>query len=159
MKDTRTRFPVYSRLMKLYPKSYREKYQEEMLLTTADMLDNSNKFSDRLIIWAQLAFDLPLNIARQNFEYIGVNMHENMPNYIKRNGLISGILLLPFFGAIIANGLDKLMNNNTLNDSWLWHNPAIILWVFYLPAIALIISLVSYSTFVLRGSNKGKAWF
>ena len=158
MKDVRDRFPIYSKLLKLYPKNYRERYEEEILLTTSDMLENSKTFSEKVAIWSSLALDLPLNIARQNFNYIGGTMHNNMPNYVKRNSLISALLLLPFFIAIAANGIDKLLNNSNLYNSWLWHNPAIILWVFYLPALAFIISFASYSLFVFKGTNKNRIW-
>lgn len=142
----------------LYPKSYRQKYEEEILLTTADMLDNSKDTKTRLVLWSQLAFDLPVNVVRQNLEYIGSGMQRDMPSYIKRNSLISGLLLLPFFGAITANMLDRLLNHANFNNSWLWHRPALILWVFYLPAVAFLISLVSYCLFVFGGASS-KAWF
>ena len=158
MKDVRGRFPIYSKLLKLYPKNYRERYEEEILLTTSDMLENAKTFSEKVAIWSSLAVDLPLNIARQNFNYIGGTMHNNMPHYVKRNSLISALLLLPFFTAIIANGLDKLINNSTLYNSWLWGRTALLVWVFYLPALAFIVSLISYALFLTKGESKDRLW-
>lgn len=158
MTGLKSRFPVYSQLLRLYPAEYRRRYEHELLQTTADMLDDAPNKLAKLGIWSRLALDLPLNIARQNFEYLGGTMFSHTPSYIKRNSLISGVLLLPFFLAIAANGLDKLINNTTLYNSWLWGRPALILWVFYLPALALMVSLVSYGIFVFRGAQKNQAW-
>lgn len=158
MKDIRSRFPVYSKLFRLYPKQYRSHYEDEILLTAADMLDSVKTPKEKLAVWASLAFDLPVNLLRQNYEYVGGNMKSSMPSYIKRNSLISVALLAPFFLALIANGIDKMVNNNDLSSTWVWHSPAIILWVFYLPALALIISLASYGAYVFKGNDKNKAW-
>lgn len=159
MNSLRYRFPIYSRLLRLYPKTYRQRYEQEILQTTADMLDDAPARSSRLGIWSSLTVDLILNIARQNFAYAGGSMSSYTPNYIKRNGMISAVLLLPFFGAITANGLDKLINNTTLDNSWMWHRPALILWGFYLPTAAFIISLISYAVFVISGEDKNRGWF
>jgi hypothetical protein len=159
MKDLNKRFPVYSKFLKLYPVAYRKRYEQEMLQTTADMLDDAPSRSTKIAIWSKLAIDLPVNVSKQQLQYAGGIMHNSIPNYVKRNSLISAALLLPFFGAIAANGIDKLINNSNLYHSWLWHNPTIMLWVFYLPILAFLISFVSYSLLIFKGTNKSKVWF
>lgn len=159
MTKLKSRFPVYAWLLRLYPAAYRHEYERELLQTTADMLDDAPTTLAKLGIWSRIACDLPFNIARQNLEYIGGNMHHDMPHYVKRNSLLSGLLLLPFFVAIAANSIDSLVHNAHLYNSWLWRSPAIVLWVFYLPAMAFIISLVTYSLFVFKDAPKNKAWF
>lgn len=158
MRDLRERFPVYSRLMRFYPTDYQNRYKQEILQTTADMLDDAPDQFAKVVIWFKLAVDLPLSIAKQNFAVVGGAMHNDMPNYVKRNSLISAALLLPFFGAIAANATDKIINNTNLYHSWLWHSPALMLWVFYLPALAFLISFASYSLFIFKGTTMNKAW-
>lgn len=59
------------------------------------------------------------------------------PSYIKRVGLIGGLLLAPFAAALAANGLDKVVYNHSLLHSWLWTTPWLAIWVLYLPVSAL----------------------
>lgn len=158
MKDLRDRFPVYSSLLRLYPKQYRKSYEDQILLTTADMLDHAETSKEKVSIWTRIAFDLPINIIKQNYEYVGVSMRNTTPNYIKRNSLISSVLLLPFFLSILANTIDRIVYNHNLYKSWLWHSPAIVLWALYLPALAFIISLASYTTYVFKTNDKNKTW-
>jgi hypothetical protein len=156
MNDLQSRFPVYSRLIKLYPVDYRHRYENEILQTTADMLDDSGNDLARLAIWTKLAVDLPVNIFKQQLIYEGGIMKKEMPSYIRLNGVIAGILLLPFFTALIANGVDKIVNNQTLYSSWLWHSPVLKTWVIILPEIAALIALITLFYYLVTVASRQK---
>jgi hypothetical protein len=160
MSDLEKRFPMYSRLLKLYPMEYRKKYNDQILQTTADMLDDAPSRRTRLVIWTRLAIDLPMNLGRQQFQYVGGFMLKESPMYIKRNSLIAGVLLIPFIVALLANGLDRLINNHTLYNSWLWKSSVVGFWAMWLPLLAFLIALVSYLRFVSKETkNKHTTWF
>lgn len=89
-------FPVYSKVLKLYPKNYQKEYGKQILQTTADMLDNAPGTASKLAVWARIAVDVPINIAKQQLEYSGGSYMSQTPAYIKRNSLISCMLLIPF---------------------------------------------------------------
>lgn len=150
------RFPVYSRLLWLYPAPYRAKYGPEMLQTLADMLDNAPTTRDRSLVRLQAAIDLPVSVIQQDIQYIGGIMANEMPRYVKQNALISALLLVPFMLALIANGFDKAISNQTLYNSWLWHSPLLGIWVLWLPLAATILSGATLLTFLVRRIKQGE---
>lgn len=148
------RFPIYSRLLYLYPEPYRKQYAEVLLQTTADLIDDTPK-RRHPAIWLHVAVDLPVSAAAEQIQYIGGAMHET-PTYIRRNSLLAGLLLVPFFTALAANIADQLLRHQTLYQSWLWRTPLIQLWVLYLPVAALLLAVGSYFSYIMSG--KSGAW-
>jgi hypothetical protein len=59
----RQRFPRYSKLFRFYPEAYRKRYDEQMLQTLADMLDDRE--ASTISTWARTAVDLPASIIKQ----------------------------------------------------------------------------------------------
>jgi hypothetical protein len=157
MDSLNKRFPIYSKVIKLYPDKYRQKYGEQILQTTADMLDNSQKRSSKAFIWLKVAADLPLNITKQQLQYSGGIYMKDTPSYIKTSSIVSGLLLLPFFTALIANGLDKVINSHSLNGSWVWKMPLLGIWVLYLPLTAFVLAVGSYLFYLTK--YKQTKWF
>lgn len=154
MRRINRHFPVYSRLLKLYPADYRRRFEQEMLETAADMQAAAKTPAERLKLWAKLSLDLPLSIGQQQLQYLGGVMRSETPQYIKLNSLIAGALLLPFFTALALNGLDKLFGNHSLQNSWLWQTPTLSIWVLRLPEIALLLALGSYLVYVCQGRDR-----
>jgi hypothetical protein len=152
MSKLEKRFPHYSRLLRLYPASYRNQYGGQMLQTLADMLDAEPQ--RKRVIWLRTMIDLPISLTRQQLSYAGGTMTQQMPTYVKRNALISTGLILPFTLVLLANGLDKILNNRTLENTWLWHTSALAIWVLWLPAAAAIMALISFLTLIIQ---RGKA--
>jgi len=149
------RFPRYTQLLRLYPKAYRDKYAPQMVQTLADMLDDQpNKYA-RLAIWLRIGVDLPVSIVHQNIMYIG---EVSMPTYIKRNGIIAGLLLVPFLLALIANALTATIYHRDLYNSVVWSTPVLTTWIIILPSLALLIALASYINF-LQHSPKQTPFF
>ncbi|HEV2412613.1 MAG TPA: hypothetical protein VGS28_02285 [Candidatus Saccharimonadales bacterium] len=158
MSNLKKRFPLYAQALRLYPRPYRLRYEDEMLRTTADMVDGVKTRRGQVALWLHILADQSVNITKQNIQYTGGEMNQTPP-FITRSSLLAGLLLLPFFGALLANALDKVINDHTLYTSWLWHWPYIGLWVLYLPLVALALCVVSYLSYVLGRSNtKGETW-
>jgi hypothetical protein len=142
------RFPLYMKLIGLYPAAYRKEYAEQILQTTADMLDNTPTALGKMAIWLRIAADLPLNVCKQQLQYAGTVMHNETPTYVKRSSLVSVLLLAPFVIALVANALDKAINNRPLYGLWLLRFPLLKVWVLYFPIIALLLAVGSYITFI-----------
>lgn len=75
MNELEKRFHIYSKILHLYPQGYRESYAQELLQTTADMLDETENLKQRLSIWLQIAIELPRSVSNQQFI--------NKENYMK----------------------------------------------------------------------------
>lgn len=71
MKEDYDRFPIYSKLLKLYPKQYRDRFGDEILQTTADMLDAADTKRERYNIWIRVAVDTFVYGVYQQFKNIG----------------------------------------------------------------------------------------
>jgi hypothetical protein len=144
----------YCKSLALYPADFRHKYQIQMGTTLEDMLMAAPGTKERLIIWVGVFAELPFSIAKQQLVLAGGIMQKEMPPYIKRSALMSGVLLLPFFSAITAEGISELVRSKDLYGSWAWRAPVIELWVLILPAIALAISGVAYLNWLLHRPRK-----
>lgn len=151
-----SRFPRYEKLLKLYPKAYRDKYGAEMLQTLEDMLDDQPSSSGRAMVWLRTCLDLPLNVLNQNTLAIGDNFIKETPDYIKQNGIFAGLLLVPFFLIVFVNAIDRAIFNHTLYHSWLWSQASIITWIVVFPSLAIAIAVYSYLTYLFSGSGKNK---
>lgn len=136
MDRLRSRFPIYSRLLRLYPVAYQRQYGEEMLQTLADMLDDPEH--SKAATWLRTSFDLPLSVSKQQLIYTGAAMTHDNPNYLKRNTLLSALLLAPFSLALIVSALDHgaVMGRYRLVFSYAT--------LVFLPAIAFLISTMTF---------------
>jgi len=152
MKDLIKRFPRYSKLLYLYPVSYREQYGEQMLQTLADMLDDPQQ--SRASTWVRISLDFPLSVVKQQVTYTGEAMATTMPSYIKRNAVLGAWLVAPFFLFIILNGI----LGDRLYHSWFWHTRVLFIWLIVLPSLAVLFNLVSWLRWVQsrrRETKKG----
>lgn len=156
MNDLRRRFPYYSRLLRLYPAAYRRQYETQLLQTTADMLDGAAGHSERLRIWTKLIIDVPAAIAGQQLKYAGVTMKQSMPTYIKRNGLIGGLLLVPFVASVAADGFDRAINHHNLDSSWVWGHDVLRFWALGLPTVAAGFMIANLMFYTVRGGKGAK---
>lgn len=155
MSELSKRFPRYSKLLRLYPGVYRAQYGEQMLQTLADMLDDAPGKKQKLTIWARTSLDLALSLGKQQLSYAGAVMTSETPNYVKRNALAGAMLLVPFVLVLLANATDKVLHNHTLYNSWLWSQTVLTIWVLVLPALALLLSFV---TFVVWTKQRNDFW-
>lgn len=154
MSDLKKQFPIYSQLLKLYPQAYRQRYEQEILLAAADMLAEAPTRQARLAVRAQLAIDLPKNVGKQQLIALGEQGFTQLPNYIKYNGLVAALLLMPFVIALLANGVDKIFFGHTLQETRVWQRPYIGLWILYFPILALLLAVGSYVAYATqRGAD------
>jgi hypothetical protein len=159
MSNIKSRYPIYATLLKLYPATYRKRYEQEILQTTTDMLEEAPDRLARVSVWAHIAFDLSLNIMRQQASYTGSVLANETPRYLKRSSVLAATLLLPFIAVIMANVLSKATTGQDLYRSWLWSFTALSIWVLYLPEAALLVVLASYALFIIReGSSAPHSW-
>ncbi|MGZ6005049.1 MAG: hypothetical protein ACXWLH_02765 [Candidatus Saccharimonadales bacterium] len=138
MSELERRFPVYSRLLRLYPKPYQHQYRQEMLQTLADMLDDEHK--SKAEVWIRTGLDLPVSLARQQITYAGVIMSQEMPNYVKKTALSSLPLLLPFFVFLFLDAI----SSHSLYSSWFWRPWVVGTWLIIMPAAALLTTAGAY---------------
>ena len=150
----RSRFPIYNQLLRLYPREYREHFAPQMLQTLGDMLDDQPSHFGRIGIWMRVIMDLPMSVMRQNVFALEHNLTHETPGFIKRNGMVSATLLIPFIGALCANALNKVFYNHSLFNSWLWSSAILKTWVLFLPMIALAIATLTYGYFVMTAKEK-----
>ena len=68
MSDLEKRFPVYSKLLHLYPLAYQQTYADDLLQTTADMLDDTESSWQRSNVWLRIAFELPKSVTKQQVQ-------------------------------------------------------------------------------------------
>jgi hypothetical protein len=160
MSGLKERFPIYSKFIRLYPLGYQKEYGQQILQTTADMLDNAKSDRQKLLIWSKVVADTPKNITKQQLQLVGGTYMKETPNYVKISGILTGLLLIPFFLALIANGLDKVINNHTLYNSWIWRYDYIRIWVLILPMIAVLVAIISLLYFIIHSpaKNPSKRW-
>jgi hypothetical protein len=121
------------------------------------MLDDAPSQAAKLAGWTHITMDLPISVTKQQLQYVGGIYMNETPRYIKRNSIVAGALLFPFMAALIANGLDKVINNHTLYNSWLWRTPVLSLWVLRLPELAFLLAGGSYLVYLARGTGSTKS--
>jgi hypothetical protein len=133
------RFPVYGWLMRLYPRPYREQYGEQMLLTLADMLDESSSSVDQLRIWGRTALDLPISLTYQHLSFTRQILRYETPTFVRRSSCISAALFAPFI--IIATIND--MAAHWFYRTWLWSMDVLFMWIVALPVLGLLSSVIA----------------
>lgn len=124
------RFPVYSRLLRLYPAPYRQAYQRQMLQTLADMLHDPA--TSNASAWLRTGLDLPLSLGRQNLAYASHALAHETPDYVKRVSIAGSLLLLPFFIFLTLDAITA----HSLYSSWFWQPWVIATWLIIMPAVA-----------------------
>ena len=139
MKDNTNRFPIYTRLLRLFPSFYRDKYAEQMVHTLADMLDDASGYRSKAKVWLRISLDLPVSLIRQNIIYIGGTMAKEVPNYMKESSILGFALLTPFFIILLVNGLTA----HGLYHTWLWHVSVLGIWLLVMPATAVAIAILT----------------
>ena len=130
---------LYERLLKLYPKPYRDHYGEQMAQTLDDMLADQPSQTGRLLVWLRVGLDLAVTIAGQQLMYVGGIMKNETPVYLKRNALIGAVLLVPFWIVIAVNSL----NQHAVGDSTVWKRTLWVLLVI-LPAAAFLLNVGTF---------------
>jgi len=149
MADLNGRFPVYSRLLRLYPVPYRKRYGEQMLQTLADMLDASPSVTYKAAVWMQVLFDLPVSVARQQLSFVGNAFTRETPTFVRRNSVISALLFAPFLVIAPINDIDAHRFYNT----WLWGAGILFTWLVLLPVLGMALSATTLFFWLRAGKR------
>jgi hypothetical protein len=144
---------AYDLLLFLYPKSYREKYGDQIIQTIEDMLDNEPHVLRKASIWAKEIIVLPGNVLEQHMAVVA-HRRNLTPNILI--GLVALTLLVPFFVASVLDELSEYFANQHLYDSWFWSKPMLTIWVIILPMMSLFVSLATWAVLALRASIKNR---
>lgn len=144
MERLTSRFPIYSRLLRLYPTDYQHQYREQMLLMLADMLDDPEQ--TKAAVWLRTILDFPISVSKQQLIYTGAAMTHENPNYMKRNTLLGALLLVPFPLAILVNSLTQHTLPVARNGERLLYLSAFIA----LPALAFLLCAATWLYWLLN---------
>ena len=155
MPSMHRRFPIYSRLLRLYPPTYRT-YYDQSLQTLADMLDGTPSRTGKATVWIRVAIDWPISLMSQQSNYIGGIMMHDMPRFVKRNAIAAGLMLIPFTFAVIMNTFDQALYHQTLYQSWGWSMPVLMVWALWLPALAVVLSGISLVYYIVQRTRDTK---
>lgn len=146
---------IYSKLIKLYPKKYKEKYGDQIIQTTEDMLNNTTGQYSKILIWIKVFFDLPFNILKQHILNINYILANETPSYIRQTSIVSNIFILPFLILLIINELDIIIHGSNLYSSWFWRMPILGIWVLWMPAVSFATTVISYLTYIFKNGIDG----
>jgi hypothetical protein len=151
--DLDSRFPRYRRLLKLYPKAYRQEYAAQTLQTLADMLDDPEH--SRLNVWTRTLLDLPVSVLRQQISCTAAAM-TTTPTYLKHYARSGAWMVAPFFLLVALNSL----GGQALRRSVLWHTNVLFTWLILLPALAALLNLAAWLHWVgqTRRERGVSAW-
>lgn len=151
MKSLYERFPVYSKILKLYPAAYQQRYGEQMMQTLADMLDDAPSPFHRSVIWLRTIVDLPASLAHQQVHYAGNVLSEETPRFVKRNVLVSLGLFAPFVAIVIINDATA----HGLYGTWLWSVDVLTTWIVVLPALGFLLSALTLLVWLAQNRKQG----
>ncbi len=150
MSNLARRFPIYSKFLYLYPAPYRQRYNEQILQTAADMLDNAPT-NKHIRVWARIAMELPASIAHQQAAYLSDGLLHETPEYVRRNTTVSALLFAPFFVIVLINDA----SGHGLYHSWLWNFAVLMAWILVLPAIGFAISGLTFLSWLRSRIKRG----
>lgn len=96
------KYRIYRALLRLYPKSHREIYGEQIVQTLDDILSDQGRARGRLAVWLRVACELPVNIIEENLNNKGdIGMRITK---INNRQLVYGALIILVAGSYVATG-------------------------------------------------------
>lgn len=90
---------IYRALLRLYPKSFREQYSEQMLQTLEDILDNEQGARRRFKVWARVFGELPSTVLGEHIN--NVKERGIMTKFSKRQIIIVSTAVLVIIVGIV----------------------------------------------------------
>jgi hypothetical protein len=115
---------VYRLALRLYPRSFRREYGDQMVQTLDDLLDDTETSMDRLAVWVRVVAETPVTALRENTNTIG---EKDMTKLIRISnkrlaiGSIIAVLILltalfSLKGAAIVRKVANIMYGGSLNS-------------------------------------------
>jgi hypothetical protein len=130
----------YRVLLKLYPKAYRQEYQEEMLITFREMLSSVESPSERRQLFLRTLKDYFLSLTQQSWLATETSFN-GAPGYVKRNVSVASCLVAPFFIVFMYN-----ITSLRLLHAVILSNLEAKTWVIYSIILPLLGFLLSVTT-------------
>lgn len=131
-------FGWYRLLLKLYPKAYRQEYEEEMLNTFQEMFSEAKTSANKRKLIVLIFKDYLLSLSHESLYATG-NSFSEAPDSIKRNFAISASLVAPFFLVFMYNISSFVLHHGVALSGLESHT-----WVIYsiiLPIFGLTMSI------------------
>ncbi|HET8575080.1 MAG TPA: hypothetical protein VFM02_02815, partial [Candidatus Paceibacterota bacterium] len=132
----------YTTLLKLYPRSYREKYGQPMLDVLLDITEAEPSFFRKMHLEFRACLDLPGHIAEENTLALLYNWTHEISPSLRHGTIFAGFLLVPFWMIGTANFLTET-SFSPLEHSFLWSEPVLITWGLAFPVLALFVIFFS----------------
>ena len=66
-----SKFRLYRLVLKLYPRTFRNDYEDAMLQTLSDMLEDQPDKMSHALIWFRVGTELPLSITQEIISNMG----------------------------------------------------------------------------------------
>ena len=144
---------VYKFLLAFYPKTYKQRFLEEMLLVLDDLKVDELKEKGKIGLgfWLFQFSDLSKSVVEENIDTM---QKQGMKKYFRLNNynIIGGILVLPvflvflidIFGRIAQGDLSHYNRTtyNFLSHTPLYWTPILFTWIILFPAIAIILNII-----------------
>ncbi len=141
MANLRARFPVYSKLLRLYPKGYRRKYETQLLQTLADMLDDSAEDrANSFTIWKRTVLDFLKSVPKEHIRAV------KPAKFIKRSLVLSFLLILPLLSTVgygvLFPASDPISDRKLIEQLW-YSQIGYSLWGIVLPLFATVVAMTA----------------
>src|SRR4051812_41126188 len=98
MSQSHEPYKIYRVALRLYPKSHREIYGQQMVQTLDDMLSEQQSRYGRFTVWLRVICELPINIIEENFNNMG-EVSVNKLTKISNRQLIYAVLAVLVIGS------------------------------------------------------------
>ncbi len=143
---------IYRMFLRFYPRSFRQSFEDDLILIFHDMYADNNKHS--VNFWFSLLGDI-IKTNASSISYF--NPQQYMANIssgkiqISVYNMMGGIFLFPFLFALSVDFVSRLIQGNlshpnnaalsTMNNTFLYNGTILRIWLLVLPALAIIVNV------------------
>jgi hypothetical protein len=103
-------YPVYRLFLRLYPRTYRQEYGDQMVQTLQDMLDNCETPQSRALVWLRVSLEMPLSALQENISNGGEKGMKKLAfTSDKRLRRDIGFIIAAILIVVIGLGHDRIL--------------------------------------------------
>ena len=144
---------VYKFLLVFYPKTYKQRFLEEMLLVLNDLKVDELREKGKigLNFWLFQFSDLSKSVIEENLDDMqkrGMRKYFRLNNY----NIIGAVLVLPVFIVFLVDILSRISQGdlthynrvtyNFLSHTPLYWTPVLFIWIVLFPAVAILLNII-----------------
>jgi hypothetical protein len=143
MSNLKKRFPFYSKLIRLYPATYRRQYGPQILQTFADMMDEPGlSRTARIKLRTHAYTDITKSIVRQWHLKNNRNLLRNPRRYIVKRLIVIAVLITPLLASIVVSAVRPQYIAQPGIYSHIFDSSfGILLWLELLPLLATLVAI------------------